>query len=228
MQNQNQRNHSTRSRTSTYPCPKCHRIIRAGDRFCGFCHERLLVQCSHCGRWTKANHVSCPGCGEDLHAIGLTFAQRQQLRTLKQQEQGLLEARAVIEHRLDGLSVERSWTCFRLIVVLMILVVVVLIGGALVKGLVASMWGIIILLVALLFFRRGFMVMLSMIPKLLRWAIPRPISALRIEAGEAYAELNALRVELQKAQDTIADLERKEKAHHSSPMNGEEEEKVGT
>jgi RNA polymerase subunit RPABC4/transcription elongation factor Spt4 len=117
-----------RRRTSSripdhYPCPDCHRIVKVGEKFCGYCRKALQVQCSHCGSWTKEAHRSCPQCGTRLHQGGPTFAEKQQQARLQRELKAAMADYQETKQRLAELITERTLALLRLLVVVLVSVV---------------------------------------------------------------------------------------------------------
>ncbi|MBO0784166.1 MAG: zinc ribbon domain-containing protein [Ktedonobacteraceae bacterium] len=199
------RNHSTTPSSQpqyfTYPCPKCHRIIRVGDRFCGFCQELLQVQCSHCGRWTKANHTVCPGCGTDLHRGRLTFEEQTRLQALRQQAQALQRVWMENQHHLDVLGRTRKRALSRMLGVGLLTIVAIVVLIMLMSHL-SLVWFMVILVMIVLCRRQ--------IPGLVQ-AYARcyafPWSQIQQEMDEVHQVLFSLKADIQQIEDEMTPLE---------------------
>ncbi len=44
-------------------CPRCNRILKAGDRFCGTCRASLVFSCPQCGASLRPAARFCDSCG---------------------------------------------------------------------------------------------------------------------------------------------------------------------
>lgn len=199
------RHHSTRH---TFPCPTCKRIYRQGDRFCGFCHEPLQVQCATCGHWTKANHACCPSCGASLHGVGLSFEEKRHLQRLKQTHQEGYAALAKCTRDLKAAFAGRRRTIRRLIVAGALSVGTIIALVHLLATLVSSLAGLLLLFVFLFVFHRLF---LWGLPRLLghfwRWVAPGDLAAWQREIEALEEEQVQRTVELSHTEREIAALE---------------------
>ena len=193
----------------TFPCPHCRRIVKVGEKFCGFCEKPLQVQCPACGDWTKANHRVCPQCGEPLHT-GKTFAEKQQIARLQNEREDRIEERVECEQRLDDLRLERNYALIRLLVVLLVSVILLALIApfvALVSAL--GVWGMVVVIVAWVVFGTLVVVLLKVYIHLCQWGSLFELLSIRQQIEREQAFLHDLNTDIAALDQAIASLKRK-------------------
>lgn len=189
-----------------FSCPNCLQLYRRGDRFCGYCHTPLQLQCPQCGRWTKAKHLCCPDCGTLLRGR-FSFDEKRQLETLRQTYQNLqLDYEYSVKHLNEAYRGRRHTVARLMVAGVLIGSVVVGVPMAL-ANLVASFAGIVFLLVVVVVFRRLFWGLPRLAGRFWRWVEPGALAHWRQVIEEEQDLRSSLEDELNATTRSIAALD---------------------
>lgn len=192
----------------TFPCIWCQRIVRVGDKSCGFCSKPLQVQCPACGTWAQWAYQYCPQCSEGLHTGGRTFAQNQKLERLQWQLAERIEDRAYSEQSLDNLRSERDHAIQRCLVVGLVMAPVIALCAPLAAFLSnLDTLGVLIALVVVVVFLVRILALIRLFVRLCRWGSLGNLVAICKAISREQAMLVSLDEEIDDLRGEIADLE---------------------
>lgn len=96
-------------------CPKCHKELSDGMRFCGDCGTPVVEEpevpaeifCIHCGQKSSSKASFCPNCGESLSVTPVNGKEKKAAKPPKEKKQRIKIVRPKIKKQLPKIDIAK-------------------------------------------------------------------------------------------------------------------------